>query len=35
MVLNQVPGQFDTAVYTRALNNLVRTPLFMALKGNK
>ena len=35
MVVNQVPGQFNTAVYTWALNNLVWTPLFMALKGNK
>ena len=35
MLLNQVSGQFNTAVYTWALNNLVWTPLFMALKGKK
>lgn len=35
MVLNQVSGQFNIAVYTWALDNLVRTPLLMVLKGNK
>ena len=35
MVINQVPGQFNTAVFTWALGNLVGTPLLVFLKGKK